>query len=110
MFELVGQGDGPLHSVHWYRVVLDEGHIIKASKGQSAQAAFNLTADHRWCLTGTPIQVRFLFHYVRTLPVHIFYDMYVDPYSTKIVWQNKLEDIFSLLHFLRVEPWSNWGW
>ncbi|KAI5059598.1 hypothetical protein GOP47_0025917 [Adiantum capillus-veneris] len=73
------EGDGALHGIHWYRVVLDEAHTIKASKGQSAQAAFNLTADHRWCLTGTPIQ-------------------------------NKLEDVFSLLHFLRVEPWSNWGW
>ncbi|MCO5591366.1 hypothetical protein L7F22_045349 [Adiantum nelumboides] len=73
------EGDGALHGIHWHRVVLDEAHTIKASKGQSAQAAFNLTADHRWCLTGTPIQ-------------------------------NKLEDVFSLLHFLRIEPWSNWGW
>ncbi|MCO5557473.1 hypothetical protein L7F22_011038 [Adiantum nelumboides] len=73
------EGDGALHGIHWHRVVLDEAHTIKASKGQSAQAAFNLTADHRWCLTGTPIQ-------------------------------NQLEDVFSLLHFLRVEPWSNWGW
>ncbi|KAH7424297.1 hypothetical protein KP509_11G001600 [Ceratopteris richardii] len=73
------EGDGALHGIHWHRIVLDEAHMIKASKGQSAQAAFSLTADHRWCLTGTPIQ-------------------------------NKLEDIFSLLHFLRVEPWSNWAW
>ncbi|MCO5596481.1 hypothetical protein L7F22_050544 [Adiantum nelumboides] len=72
-------GDGPLKSIQWFRVVLDEAHTIKASKCQSAQAAFNLSADTRWCLTGTPIQ-------------------------------NKLEDVFSLLHFFRVEPWCNWGW
>eukprot|EP00249_Psilotum_nudum_P015533 c25378_g1_i1 orf=73-3459(+) len=77
--EFQNEIERPLHSIHWYRVVLDEAHTIKASKSQSAQAAFHLTADRRWCLTGTPIQ-------------------------------NKLEDAFSLLHFLRVEPWSNWGW
>lgn len=26
------------------------------------------------------------------------------------ILQNKLEDIFSLLHFLRIEPWSNYNW
>ncbi|CAK9866134.1 unnamed protein product [Sphagnum jensenii] len=71
--------EGPLHSIHWYRVVLDEAHTIKAFRSNASQAVFQLTADRRWCLTGTPIQ-------------------------------NKLEDIFSLLHFLRVEPWSNYGW
>lgn len=77
--EFQNESDGPLQSIHWFRVVLDEAHTIKASKCQSAQAAFNLAADNRWCLTGTPIQ-------------------------------NKLEDAFSLLHFLRVEPWCNWSW
>eukprot|EP00897_Mesotaenium_endlicherianum_P004514 jgi/Mesen1/4090/ME000214S03273 len=24
--------------------------------------------------------------------------------------QNKVEDMFALLHFIGVEPWSNWGW
>jgi DNA repair protein RAD5 len=62
--------EGPIHSIHWLRVVLDEAHSIKGSKTQSAKGVFHLTADRRWCLTGTPIQ-------------------------------NKLEDIFSLLHFLR---------
>ncbi|XP_057826600.2 DNA repair protein RAD5A isoform X2 [Cryptomeria japonica] len=73
------QEEGVLHSIHWYRVVLDEAHSIKSSKSQSSQAAYALVADCRWCLTGTPIQ-------------------------------NNLEDVYSLLHFLRVEPWSNWGW
>ncbi|KAH9317698.1 hypothetical protein KI387_019467, partial [Taxus chinensis] len=73
------QDEGVLHSIHWFRVVLDEAHSIKSPKSQSSHAAYALVADCRWCLTGTPIQ-------------------------------NNLEDVYSLLHFLRVEPWSNWGW
>ncbi|KAM0328080.1 hypothetical protein ACHAQA_005483 [Verticillium albo-atrum] len=46
---------GPLMSVEWRRVVLDEGHIIRNSKTQSAQAAGQLKAQSRWVLTGTPI-------------------------------------------------------
>jgi superfamily II DNA or RNA helicase len=49
--------EGPLHSIHWYRVVLDEAHTIKAFRSNASQAVFQLTADRRWCLTGTPIQV-----------------------------------------------------
>lgn len=71
--------EGPLHSVHWLRVVLDEAHSIKNTRSNSANAVYHLVADHRWCLTGTPIQ-------------------------------NQLEDIYSLLKFIRVEPWSHWGW
>lgn len=73
------QDEGVLHSIHWFRVVLDEAHTIKSSKSQLSQAAYALVADCRWCLTGTPIQ-------------------------------NNLEDAYSLLRFLRVEPWGNWGW
>ncbi|KAF1886837.1 hypothetical protein Lal_00046075 [Lupinus albus] len=51
------EDNGGLFSIRWFRVVLDEAHIIKSSKSQ-----------------------------------------------------NSLEDIFSLLRFLRVEPWGHWAW
>ncbi|KAF8403208.1 hypothetical protein HHK36_011307 [Tetracentron sinense] len=73
------EDNGGLYSVQWFRVVLDEAHTIKSSKSQISLAAAALTADRRWCLTGTPIQ-------------------------------NNLEDIYSLLRFLKVEPWGNWAW
>ncbi|KAJ8446099.1 hypothetical protein Cgig2_017601 [Carnegiea gigantea] len=47
---------GALYSIRWSRVVLDEAHTIKNSKSQISMAAAALTADRRWCLTGTPIQ------------------------------------------------------
>lgn len=72
------EDNGGLYSVRWFRIVLDEAHTIKSSKSQISMAAAALTADRRWCLTGTPIQ-------------------------------NNLEDIYSLLRFLKVEPWGNWG-
>ncbi|XP_010243457.1 PREDICTED: putative SWI/SNF-related matrix-associated actin-dependent regulator of chromatin subfamily A member 3-like 2 isoform X2 [Nelumbo nucifera] len=68
-----------LFSVRWFRVILDEAHTIKSLRSQISMAAAALTADRRWCLTGTPIQ-------------------------------NNLEDIYSLLRFLKVEPWGNWAW
>ncbi|GKZ18628.1 hypothetical protein AbraIFM66951_007648 [Aspergillus brasiliensis] len=58
-----------LFSIHWRRVVLDEGHTIRNPRSKGALAACNLRACSRWTLTGTPIvntlkdlysQVRFL--------------------------------------------------
>ncbi|KAE8354317.1 SNF2 family N-terminal domain-containing protein [Aspergillus coremiiformis] len=58
-----------IFSVHWRRVVLDEGHTIRNPRSKGALAACSLRADSRWTLTGTPIvnslkdlysQVRFL--------------------------------------------------
>ncbi|KAL5994539.1 hypothetical protein ACLOJK_024592 [Asimina triloba] len=51
--------DSIFHKVEWYRVVLDEAHNIKSSRTQAAQATFALTSHCRWCLTGTPLQVRY---------------------------------------------------
>ncbi|KAJ7179601.1 P-loop containing nucleoside triphosphate hydrolase protein [Mycena filopes] len=48
----------PLHRVHWKRIVLDEAHNIKERSTNTAKAAFELQADARWCLSGTPLQNR----------------------------------------------------
>jgi SWI/SNF-related matrix-associated actin-dependent regulator of chromatin subfamily A3 len=58
-----------IFSMHWRRVVLDEGHIIRNPSSKASLAACGLRADSRWTLTGTPIintlkdlyaQIRFL--------------------------------------------------
>lgn len=44
-----------LFSVHWRRIVLDEGHQIRNPNTKSALAATGILATSRWVLTGTPI-------------------------------------------------------
>ncbi|KAF2174679.1 hypothetical protein K469DRAFT_772288 [Zopfia rhizophila CBS 207.26] len=45
-----------LHQVHWYRIVLDEAHMIRNSSTKQFRAVTSLHSFSRWCLTGTPIQ------------------------------------------------------
>lgn len=67
-----------LFSLNFFRVILDEAHNIKNRQAKTSRACYEITAEHRWALTGTPIV-------------------------------NKLEDLFSLVRFLRVEPWNNFS-
>ncbi|KAL4968889.1 DEAD/DEAH box helicase [Aspergillus stella-maris] len=69
---------GNLFSVDFFRVILDEAHIIKNRGSKTARACHEIRATHRWVLTGTPIV-------------------------------NRLEDLFSLVRFLKVEPWNNFS-
>ncbi|KAF8211650.1 SNF2 family N-terminal domain-containing protein [Mycena galopus ATCC 62051] len=48
----------PLHKTHWNRIILDEAHNIKERATNTAKAAFELRANARWCLSGTPLQNR----------------------------------------------------
>jgi DNA repair protein RAD5 len=50
-------GSSVFHMIDWHRVVLDEAHMIKSPKTKAAQAAYLLSSQCRWCLTGTPLQV-----------------------------------------------------
>jgi DNA repair protein RAD5 len=71
------RGSG-IFSLKYFRVILDEGHYIKNRMAKSSKACYEIEAEHRWVLTGTPIV-------------------------------NRLEDLFSLVRFLRVEPWNNFS-
>ncbi|VUC32165.1 unnamed protein product [Clonostachys rosea] len=67
-----------LFSLNFFRVILDEAHNIKNRASKTAKACYEISANHRWVLTGTPIV-------------------------------NRLEDLFSLVRFLGVEPWNNFS-
>ncbi|KAA8628420.1 hypothetical protein SMACR_07864 [Sordaria macrospora] len=67
-----------LFSLNFFRVILDEAHNIKNRQAKTSRACYEIAAEHRWVLTGTPIV-------------------------------NRLEDLFSLVRFLRVEPWNNFS-
>ncbi|KAF1943560.1 hypothetical protein EJ02DRAFT_130800 [Clathrospora elynae] len=43
------------HDCFWYRVIIDEAHTIKNRNAKSSKAAADLMAQHRLCLTGTPM-------------------------------------------------------
>ncbi|KAJ0340378.1 hypothetical protein KNSL1_011586 [Colletotrichum chrysophilum] len=62
-----------LHKIGWYRVVLDEAHIIRRPATTFYHACRDLRANSRWCLTGTPIQNKLsdigaLFAFIRAKP------------------------------------------
>ncbi|KAH7306102.1 SNF2 family N-terminal domain-containing protein [Rhexocercosporidium sp. MPI-PUGE-AT-0058] len=63
-----------MHKIHFHRVILDEAHSIKTRTTGSARACFALKADHKWCLSGTPLQNRIgeFFSLVRFLNIRPF--------------------------------------
>ncbi|KAL4944056.1 hypothetical protein BDV06DRAFT_233907 [Aspergillus oleicola] len=52
----LGRGKSPLHEYMWYRIVLDEAHMIRRRETTFHKAVVELPAKSRWCLSGTPIQ------------------------------------------------------
>lgn len=67
--------DSPIKQIEWWRVILDEAHVIKNVNSLQSRAVTDLNANRRWVVTGTPIQ-------------------------------NGSFDLFSLMSFLRFEPFS----
>ncbi|KAI5960598.1 RAD5 [Candida pseudojiufengensis] len=50
--ELPKQG---LYSVKYFRIILDEGHNIRNRNTKTAKSVYELEANRKWVLTGTPI-------------------------------------------------------
>lgn len=43
------------HECMWYRIIIDEAHNIKNRNGKQSRACADLMAQHRLCMTGTPM-------------------------------------------------------
>ncbi|KAI0406998.1 hypothetical protein F4802DRAFT_555264 [Xylaria palmicola] len=50
------RGGGVLTCFHWYRIILDEAHVIRNWSTKQFKAMNGLSASIRWCVTGTPVQ------------------------------------------------------
>lgn len=66
--------------VEWFRIVLDEAHIVKEAKTWQSKAVCNLSGTRRICLTGTPVQNRLddLYALVNFLRL--------DPFTDRLTW------------------------
>ena len=55
-YALLNRDEKLLKKQHWHSVILDEAQNIKNPKTKAAQIACTLNAQHRLCLSGTPLE------------------------------------------------------
>uniref|UniRef100_A0A804QEN6 SWI/SNF-related matrix-associated actin-dependent regulator of chromatin subfamily A member 3-like 1 n=1 Tax=Zea mays TaxID=4577 RepID=A0A804QEN6_MAIZE len=79
------QEDSPVKDIEWFRVILDEAHVIKNSAARQTKAVIALNAERRWVVTGTPIQNSSFDLY----PLMAF--LRFQPFSIKSYWQSLIQ-------------------
>ncbi|CCE78844.1 Piso0_000876 [Millerozyma farinosa CBS 7064] len=81
-----------LYSVRFFRIILDEGHIIRNRLAKTSKAVYALSSDRKWVLTGTPIINRLddLFS--------IFKFLELEPWNNFTYWKNFVSIPFEQRH------------
>ncbi|KAK3126035.1 hypothetical protein QOZ80_7BG0613020 [Eleusine coracana subsp. coracana] len=119
-----------LTRIHWWRLCLDEAQMVESSRTSVTEMAMRLNAQHRWCITGTPIQHRLddlfgLLHFLRTNPFDTYrwwVDIIRDPYERgdtvamnyvhkffkKIMWRSSKVHVSSELQLPPQEECFSW--
>jgi len=77
--------DSPVNQIEWFRVILDEAHVIKNSTARQTKAVIALNAERQWVVTGTPIQNSSIDLY----PLMAF--LRFQPFSIKSYWQSLIQ-------------------
>lgn len=77
--------DSPVKEIDWFRVILDEAHVIKNSAARQTKAVIALNTERRWVVTGTPIQNSSFDLY----PLMAF--LRFQPFAMKSYWQNLIQ-------------------
>lgn len=77
---------GSLYQIGWSRIILDEAHVIRNHKSQTAQAMCMLKGGRRWVVTGTPVQNREmdLFSLIRFLRI--------SPFDDYTCWKHQIQN------------------
>ncbi|UCK59164.1 hypothetical protein AFCA_001987 [Aspergillus flavus] len=103
--KILGKGQSPLHDFAWYRVVLDEAHMIRRRSTTFHRAVVELRAKSRWCLSGTPIQnslgdLGSLLAFIQLKPFHDprnFSHWIANPFGVRATKRKAIERLTHLL-------------
>lgn len=81
-----------LYSVRFFRIILDEGHIIRNRLAKTSKAVYALSLDRKWVLTGTPIV-----NHLDDL-FSIFKFLELEPWNNFTYWKNFVSIPFEQRH------------
>lgn len=54
----------PIKKIEWWRIILDEAHMMRNVTARQSRAVVNLKGDRRWAVTGTPFKLGCLIYFL----------------------------------------------